>query len=86
MKQLTIFADFNNADILGRIRLNTAGSLDDVKNKMITLKNGLQLIVDDDDGLTAHATVEFSKEENIWVAKIDWKELNTDTPPIRRSL
>jgi hypothetical protein len=68
-----IFADFNNADTEGRIRLNTNGSLRDIAN--IQLYNGLEVILNDADELEATGIIEFSQTENIWVAKIDWDNI-----------
>jgi hypothetical protein len=68
----SIFVDFQNGDKEGRIRLNTVGTFRDIKEKNIHLRNGLELLLDDRDGLSTPGIVEFSKEENIWVAKIDW--------------
>jgi hypothetical protein len=76
MKKLDkVFVDFNNADKEGRIRLTTYGTRRDIKEKNIQLKNGLELLLDDEDELSTPGIVEFSKEENIWVAKIDWNLL-----------
>jgi hypothetical protein len=73
MKKLDkVFVDFNNADKEGRIRLTTYGTRRDIKEKNIQLKNGLELLLDDEDELSTPCIVEFLKEENIWVAKIDW--------------
>jgi hypothetical protein len=69
-----IFADFNNADTKGRLRLITHGSVSDIEKQEIKLTNGMALVVYDDD-LSADAEVIFSEEENIWVAKIDWSKI-----------
>ena len=66
-----IYADFNNADRHGRLRLATRGSEEDIRAKNLELLNGMKIIVYDDE-LSAEAEVVFSEEENIWVAKIDW--------------
>jgi hypothetical protein len=77
MKELNkIFADFHNADIKGRVRLNTNGTLDDLKNKNIKLEPGLEILLDDDDGLSVKGIIQFSEEEKMWVAEIDWDQLN----------
>ena len=73
--QKKIFADFHNSDRDGRVRLNTVGTFRDIKEHNITLQEGLQILIDDNDGLVTPGIVEFSKEENIWVAKIDWELL-----------
>jgi hypothetical protein len=68
-----IFADFNNADEKGRVRLNTNGSINDLKS--IILRRGLPILLDDTDGLTCEAILEFSDEENMWVAVINWNDI-----------
>jgi hypothetical protein len=72
---IKVFADFNNADSKGRIRLTTAGTLNDLKRMNIKLESGIEILLDDDEGLVASGIVLFSDEENIWVAKINWDEL-----------
>jgi hypothetical protein len=71
----TLFADFHNADTQGRIRLNTVGTFEDIEKLKIQLEPGLKVLIDNDEGLQVLGTVEFSNEENIWVAKIDWDNL-----------
>ena len=73
-----IHVDFHNADKQGRVRLYTEGSLkEELKSKNIKLEQGLQILLTDDDDkddiLLALAVVEFSAEENMWVANIiEW--------------
>lgn len=74
--RVTIFADFNNADAKGRIRLSTTGSLEDIANNNITLKVGLEVRLDDYESLSTNGTLEFSDDENIWVARIDWDNID----------
>jgi len=71
-----IFADFNNADNKGRVRLNNHGTLDDISKNNVVLKNGLEILLSDDDSLETIGIVEFSEEEKIWVARIDWDSFN----------
>lgn len=71
-----IFADFDNTDTERRIRLITAGTLADIDRQQIQLQEGLELILDDNDELRAIGIVQFSGEENIWVAKIDWSQFD----------
>ena len=73
-----LFADFNNADQLGRVRLNTNGTFEDIKNLNIELKEGMQIFLDDDDCLTTIGQVKYSDEENIWVAEINWNDIKHD--------
>lgn len=70
-----IFVDFNNNDVNGRIRLNTNGTFKDIKRYEIHLEEGLELLLDDHDGICTLGVVEFSIDENIWVAKIDWVKI-----------
>lgn len=70
-----IFADFHNADKSGRIRLNVHGAIRDIQRLNIELKEGMQIILDDEEGLSAIGEIKFSKEENIWVAEINWDTL-----------
>jgi len=65
-----IYADFNNADRHGRLRLAIHGSEEDIKAQKLKMFNGMKIIVHDDDELSANAEVIFSEEEKIWVAKI----------------
>lgn len=66
-----IFADFNNADSFGRLRLNVKGSIDDIAYQKLMLHSGMKLRLTDGD-LVADGVVEYSSDENIWVAKINW--------------
>ena len=70
-----IFADFNNADEKGRVRLSTKGSLNDIKNKKIKLVEGKKVLLNDCDELKTLGTLYFSTEENIWVAEINWDDI-----------
>lgn len=69
-----IYADFNNADEAGRVRLNTDGTVADLKSQSKTLSVGQRLKISDGE-IEAEGVVEFSDEEKIWVARIDWKQI-----------
>ena len=58
-----------------RVRLTTVGTLKDLDRIGIILESGLEIILDDNDELVTPGVVEFSEEENIWVAKINWDNL-----------
>ena len=73
---MKIFADFNNADSLGRLRLICRGTADDLQQNNIELREGLSLIFTDDDELEAEGIVTYSETEKIWVGIIDWKKIN----------
>ena len=70
-----IFADFNNADQQGRVRLTTNGSLADIRRLNLELKDGMQVFLDDDESLTTIGYLKYSDDEKIWVVQIDWDNL-----------
>ena len=69
-----IYGDFNDGEELGRIRL-LEPSLEYIDRLGLTLKDGMEIEVDDGEELSADGIVHFSDLENIWVAEIDWKKL-----------
>lgn len=66
-----IFADFNNADEGGRVRLNCNGTIEDIQRLEIELKEGMQMILYDDEALKTIGIVKYSEKESIWVAEIN---------------
>jgi len=76
-----ITADFNNADVLGRLRLSIIGATRDFARLGLRLENGLRIVVSDNDELEADAEVVYSTDEHIWVAKIDWKAIRHISRP-----
>ena len=72
-----IFVDLNNTDIHKRVRLNTVGALHDIETKGIILVDGLELLLDDGEEFIVKGKSEFSKDENIWVAIINWNLLTS---------
>ena len=75
-----ITGDFNNADGLGRLRLNLIGSTRDFARHGVRLVDGLSIIVRDDD-LEADGELLYSTDEHIWVAKIDWNAIRRLAAP-----
>ena len=71
MKTLRVFADFHNADVRGRLRLNCIGTVEDLARQGIELQDG-QLLTFYSEELEVEGMVKYSSEENIWVAVIDW--------------
>jgi hypothetical protein len=69
-----IFADFHNADEQGRLRLNCVGTIEDLSRQNIKLEDG-QLLVLYDEELEVDGVVQYSEEESLWVAAIDWKQI-----------
>lgn len=74
MKTLRAFADFHNADVQGRIRLNCIGTFEDLARQNIKLQNGQLLTLYNED-LQVEGVVQYSPEENLWVATIDWNNI-----------
>ncbi|WP_373528926.1 hypothetical protein [Nostoc sp.] len=69
-----VFADFHNADAEGRLRLNCIGTIEDLANQSIELQNGQLLTIYSED-LEVDGVVQFSEEEKLWVAAIDWNRI-----------
>ena len=63
-----IFCDFNNTGSDG-VRLTCAGTLADVANRDLELRDGLRLNVGDGD-LWAEVEVAWSKQDRCWVGQI----------------
>jgi hypothetical protein len=69
-----VFADFHNADELGRVRLNTKGTRDDFEALGIHPYTGLRLLLCDGEQLSTEGIVKWGDAEG-WVAEIDWSRL-----------
>jgi hypothetical protein len=75
-----VYADFHNADSQGRVRLNCVGTMEDLAQQKIALREGLVLTLYSDDldnqgqlnPLLVDGVVSFSEAEHCWVATIDW--------------
>jgi hypothetical protein len=67
-----IYADFQNLDDANRLRLNSAGTLDDLSRLGIELCEGLELTLYTDDG---DKEGNANEAEKCWVAAIDWTKL-----------
>jgi hypothetical protein len=74
MSLARIFVDFHNADKHGRLRLNCIGTIEDLARQQTELENGQQLMLYGED-LEIDGIVQFSEEEKIWVAVIDWDQI-----------
>lgn len=74
MSNPKIFADFHNADEKGRLRLNCMGTIEDLSRQNIKLQDG-QLLILYSEELEADGVVQYSEEESLWVAVIDWQLL-----------
>ena len=79
MSTPVIYADFNNADARGCLRLNCIGTIEDLSRQGIQLLEGLQVILHDEE-LEADGEAHYSPEEKVWVARIDWDRLRKSGP------
>src|SRR2546427_5205538 len=78
-----VYADFHNADAKGRLRLNCLGTMQDLARHRIQLRTGLALTLYSDDAdangrpteLQAKGIVDYSEQEQCWVAAINWGRL-----------
>jgi hypothetical protein len=66
-----LYADFNNADPAGRVRLNGAGSQNDLARLGLQLREGLPVTIHDEE-LAADGEAVYSPDEGVWVVRIDW--------------
>ena len=69
-----VFVDFHNADEQGRLRLNCIGTIEDLARQQAELENGQQLTLYSED-LEVDGVVQFSEDEKVWVAMIDWNQI-----------
>ena len=69
-----VFVDFHNADEQGRLRLNCIGTIEDLARYQTELENGQQLTLYSED-LEVDGVVQFSEDEKVWVAIIDWSQV-----------
>jgi hypothetical protein len=78
-----VYADLQNVDAQGRLRLNCVGTVNDLSRQQVQLREGLtlNLYADDADAqgqkvrLFAQGAVTYSTEEACWVAVIDWEKI-----------
>jgi hypothetical protein len=66
-----VYADFHNADVNGHLRLNCVGTIKDLSHLHIELWDGQPLTLYSED-LEVNGVVQYSDEEHLWVALIDW--------------
>lgn len=76
MSEIRIFVDFNNRDPDGFLRLNLAGTLEDLRRGHLVIEEGMPVTGSDDD-LTAKIIVVAPGIEGIWRGRIvdgPWEE------------
>lgn len=69
-----IFADFHNADEQGRLRLNCVGTIEDLSRQNIKLQDGHLLTLYSEE-LEVEGVAQYSEQESLWVAAIDWNQI-----------
>lgn len=74
MSKPSVYADFNNADPRGCLRLNCIGTVEDLARQGIRLQEGLQLLLHDEE-LETEGEAHFSSEEQVWVAIVNWRKV-----------
>ena len=79
MNKPRVFGDFHNADVKGRVRLNCAGTVADIKRQKIVLQDGQSLIIYSEE-LEVTGVVHYSEEEKLWTAVIDWDAIQEIEP------
>ena len=81
MNKPRVFADFHNADAKGRVRLNCAGTVADIKRQKIVLQDEQSLIIYSEE-LEVEGVVHYSEEEKLWTAVIDWNAIQEMEPVV----
>jgi hypothetical protein len=82
-----VYADFQNADPQGRVRLNCIGTVNDLSRQQVQLREGLNLLLYSEDAdengretrLIAEGTAAYSQDEQCWVAAIDWQRIRHES-------
>jgi len=84
MNKPRICADFHNADTQGRLRLNCVGTIEDLARQQISLREGQPLVLYSED-LEVDGLVQYSEEENLWIAVIDWDAIREIAPVVSQT-
>jgi len=84
-ESVVLWADFNASSGMG-LRLNCKGTIDDLNAQHQTLREGMKLILWDEDfddlnlqdNLIVKAVARFNEKKNIWEAEFDWDEVKNE--------
>jgi hypothetical protein len=79
MNKPKVFADLHNADTQGRVRLNCIGTIEHLARQQIVLCDGVRLTLYSEE-LAVNGVVEYSTDEQLWVAVIDWHAIKDVGP------
>lgn len=74
---IRIYADFNDCDEEGRVRLNTVGSLRDIKQHENILEEGMKVLLFMKDEFEVYGTLAF---EEIWLGIPDFSTMRYYNP------
>ena len=74
MSSTRVYTDFHNADEQGRLRLNCVGTIEDLSHHNSPLSRN-QLLVLYSEELEVDEVAEYSENERLWVARIDWSKI-----------
>jgi hypothetical protein len=74
---IKIYADFNAQDADKRVRLNTNGSLAEVKRLETELRDGATVELYSEENIAVTARLLY--EDGIWLAAPDWNTLKRET-------
>jgi hypothetical protein len=81
MSRPTIFGDFNGIQGgphgLSQIGLDYVGSISDLAEKGVQLREGMPLTLSDYDELEVDARAHFDESQGSWVARFDWAAIRT---------
>jgi hypothetical protein len=80
MNKPKVFVDFHNADTHDRLRLNCNGTIEDLAQQQIVLCDGMCLTLYSEE-LAVEGVVEYSTDEHLWLAVIDWRAIKDIGPP-----
>ncbi len=81
-----IWVDFNARSDYG-LRLNCKGTIDDLSEQKITMKDGMKLILWDEDfdnsgnrdNLIVEATAKYNHEKRIWEGEFEWSKIKHES-------
>ncbi len=85
MDKARVFVDFQNADAQGRLRLNCIGTVEDLSCQGVVLRDGQWLTLYSEN-LEVQGQVNYSTDENLWVAVIDWNGIREQKAERARGL
>jgi hypothetical protein len=79
MNKPKVFVDFHNADTHDRLRMNCIGTIEDIAQQQIVLRDGVCLTLYSEE-LEVEGVVEYSTDEHLWVAAIDLQAIKDIGP------